>query len=94
MSTQAIVRRRPRLGVFHCTFTGAAVLGVIFLLLTASEAIADAKASKAVLVLFTQQALRSPEAIADGLLTALIVGGLFGALVAIFFNLFGAIIRD
>lgn len=85
---------RPRgLGVFHCTLTGAAVLAVVFLLLWFTEALADARASNSLLTLFTQQSLLSPAAIGEGIATAVVVGGLFGALVAIFFNLFGALMR-
>jgi hypothetical protein len=93
MTRTASMVRSPRLGVFHCTFTGAAVLGVIFLLAWVTEAVADVEASNALLTLFTQQALRSPAAISEGLVSAILLGALLGALVAIFFNLIGAFMR-
>lgn len=82
---------RVRVGVFHCTLTGAAVLAAVFLLCWATEAIADIPASKSLLVFFTGQALRSHEAIAKGCLLAIAVGALIGALIAIFFNVFSAL---
>lgn len=81
----------PRVGVFHCTLTGAAVLAAIFLLCWATEAIADIPASQSLLVFFTGQALRSHEAMAKGCLLAISVGALVGALIAIFFNVFSAL---
>jgi hypothetical protein len=91
MSTLSDARTKPRLGVFHCTLTGAAVLGVVFLLLWASEAVADVAASKALLVFFTGQALDSAGGTARGLVAAVVVGGLLGALISIFFNVFSFI---
>jgi hypothetical protein len=93
MSALGHVHARPRLGVFHCTLTGAAVLGVIFLLCWATEAVADVRATKAFLVFFTQQALSSPAGMGRGLVVAIVVGGLVGALISIFFNVFSFIGR-
>jgi hypothetical protein len=86
MSSVAIRRRAPRLPYFHCTFAGAAALGMLFLLLWAGSAFADIDGSKTLLALFSQQALRSPAAVAEGAIWAVIIGGMFGALVAVSFN--------
>jgi hypothetical protein len=84
----ANVAARPRVGLFHCTLTGAAVLGVVFLLCWATEAVADVHASHAFLALFTEQALSTPRSMTGGLATAIVAGGLLGALAALFFNVF------
>lgn len=88
MSTTVIRRSgQHRLGYFHCTLTGAAVLGVLFLLCWATAAIADVPASKAFLGIFMQAALSAPpEAMAQGLVAAVLAGGLIGGLIAVFFN--------
>jgi hypothetical protein len=80
--------RAPRLGVFHCTFTGAVVLAVLFLLCWATQAVADVAASRSMLVFFTGQALSSPGALRTGLLMAIVVGATVGAVVSLVFNLF------
>lgn len=81
--------RHPHpVGLFHCTLTGAAVLAVVFLLCWATQAVADVTASRSLLVFFTGQALRSPEALRSGLLMAIVVGATLGALISLFFNLF------
>lgn len=94
MSSPAIQRRPPRLGVWHCTFTGAAVLGILFLLCWATEAVADIQASRAFLGLFTQTVLNAPpQALAEGLVWAVVAGGLIGGLLAACFNLFAQVGR-
>jgi hypothetical protein len=83
-----------RLGLFHCTFTGALVLGAIFLLCWASAAIADAPASRAFIGIFTQGSLGlPPRALAQGLTWSLIAGGVIGALIAFWFNLYAIVSR-
>jgi hypothetical protein len=79
-------RSLPRIGVFHCTATGAATLGILFLLLWATAAIADPRASEGMLVFLTQQALRTPEDIGLALGQAILLGGLIGALLALCYN--------
>ena len=82
-----IVSRTPaRLGVIHCTATGAIVLGLLFLLLWATAAIADPKASQAMLVFLTGQSLHTPAQAGRGLIEALVAGGVIGALVAVCYN--------
>ena len=76
----------PRLGVFHCTATGAAALGILFLLLWATAAIADPEASSGMLAFLAQQAQRGPERIGLGLAQAVLLGGLIGALIAVCYN--------
>ncbi|MEO8114765.1 MAG: hypothetical protein ABI655_10305 [Phenylobacterium sp.] len=89
MTTTAIERRPRPLGLLHCTFTGAAVLGILFLLLWTAEAVADIPASKAFLGLITRTVLQSPpQALAEGIVWAVVLGGVIGALIAFCFNLF------
>lgn len=82
----SLPRTSPRLGVFHCTATGAAVLGILFLLLWATEAVADPEASQGMLVFLTQQALRTPSHAGLALAQAILLGGLIGGLVALCYN--------
>jgi hypothetical protein len=94
MSRSAAAARRAKLGVVHCTFTGCAVLGILFLLAWATEAVADIPASQAFVAIFTQQALGAPRAqFASGLASAIVIGGMVGGLVALCFNLFIAMPR-
>lgn len=81
--------RQPRpLGVLHCTLTGSVGLSVLFLLSLAPSAYADLAASKRFLGVFTQAALDAPPpAFAEGLATALVIGGVAGAVWAITYNL-------
>lgn len=81
-----VLRTAPRLGVFHCTATGAATLGILFLLLWATAAIADPKTSEGMLVFLTQQSLRTPSQGGLALVQAILLGGLIGALVALCYN--------
>ncbi|MES2896866.1 MAG: hypothetical protein V4759_12585 [Pseudomonadota bacterium] len=81
----SIHRSVPRLGVFHCTATGAAALGILFLLLWATAAIAGPEPS-GVLAFLTQQAQRGPGSIGLGLVQAVLLGGLIGGLVAVCYN--------
>lgn len=82
----SIHRTAPRLGVFHCTATGAAALGILFLLLWATAAIADPDPSSGMLAFLSQQAQRGPGRIALDLVQAVLLGGLIGALVAVCYN--------
>jgi hypothetical protein len=87
-------RRRRPLGVFHCTLTGSAVLGALLLLSWATSAVADIAASRRFLALFTQSALDAPaSALAQGLMTALVIGGVAGAALAIAYNLLALLSR-
>lgn len=81
-------RTAPRVGVLHCTATGAVVLGILFLLLWVTEAVADPQASAGMLVLLTQQALRTPAHLGRGLAEAILVGAVTGTLIALSYNLF------
>jgi hypothetical protein len=76
-------RSLPRLGVFHCTATGAATLGLLFPLLRATSAMGDPRSFQGMLVFLTQQALRTPEHIGLPLGQAILLGGLIGVLVAL-----------
>jgi hypothetical protein len=60
-------RRAWPLGVAHCAATGAAVLGLLFLLLWTTRALADPHGSEGMLVFLTPQALRTPGSAARGL---------------------------
>jgi hypothetical protein len=86
--------RATHLGFFHCTFTGAVVLAIVFLLCWVTQAVADVTASRSLLVFFTGQSLRSPEALKSGLLMAIAVGATLGALTALIFNLFSFVTGD
>ena len=64
------------------------MLVVLFLLSWATSAVADIAASRRFLGLFTQSALNAPPpALAEGLATALVIGGVAGAVLAIAYNL-------
>ncbi len=89
----AHARPTPRLGVFHCTATGAATLGILFLLLWATSAVADPRSSEGMLVFLTQQALRTPVHMGLALGQAILLGGLIGALVALCYNAFKFLAR-
>jgi len=82
-------RSASRLGIFHCTLTGAVVLGLLFLLCWFGVAVADIPASRRMLGFFTSQALESPRAIGLGLASAIVFGALVGGLVAVSFNALG-----
>jgi hypothetical protein len=86
-------RHRP-LGVLHCALTGSVVLGVLFLLSWATSAIADIPASNRLLGLFTQSSLHAPPtALAEGMASALVIGGVAGAVLAIAYNLLAVFSR-
>lgn len=71
------------------------MLGALFLLSWATSALADIVASNRVLGLLTQAALDAPPtALAEGLTTALLIGGVTGALVAIAYNLLAVFSRS
>lgn len=82
-------RSTSRLGVFHCTLTGAVVLGLLFLLCWFGVAIADIPASRRMVGFFTSQALESPGALGLGLASAIAFGALVGGLIALSFNALG-----
>jgi len=94
MRQPAPLRRSTRLEVLPCALTASAVFGILFVLAWATSALADIPASGAFLAFFTQQAMRAPHgAFATGLASALGVGALVGALVAICFNLVASALR-
>jgi len=94
MSTLARSERRHRLGVVHCTLTGSLVLGILFLLAWATEAVADIPASRAFVAFFAQQALNKPHPpFVIGAVGALVIGALIGGLVAIAFNVLADVMR-
>jgi hypothetical protein len=73
---------------------GSAVFGILFLLAWATSALASVPASSAFLAFLTQQALHSPHGeFAKGLASALGLGAVVGAVVALFFNLVAAALR-
>ncbi|TAJ69838.1 MAG: hypothetical protein EPO51_20120 [Phenylobacterium sp.] len=82
-------RSASRLGVFHCTLTGAVALGLLFLLCWFGVAVADIPASRRMLGFFTSQALEAPGAIGLGLVSAVVFGAVIGGLIAISFNALG-----
>jgi len=82
-----------RLGVFHCTLTGAVVLGLLFLLCWFGVAVADIPASHRMVGFFTTQALESSGAMANGLGWAILLGALVGGLIAVCFNALGRILK-
>ena len=94
MRASTPLRRTTRLGVFTCALTGGAVFGILFVLAWATSALADVPASGAFLAFFTQQAVRAPHGqFATGLASALGLGALVGALVALCFNLVTSALR-
>lgn len=94
MGVSASLRRTTRLSVLTCTLTGGAVFGILFVLAWATSALADVPASSAFLAFFTQQAMRAPHGeFATGLASAIGLGALVGALVALCFNLVAGALR-
>ena len=94
MRASAPLRRTSRLGVIACALTGSAVFGILFMLAWATSALADIPASSAFLAFVTQQAMRAPHGeFATGLASALGLGALVGALVALCFNLVAGALR-
>lgn len=84
---------RP-LGVLHCALTGSIVLGVLFLLSWATSAIADIPASNRLLGLFTRGSLHAPPtALGEGMASALVIGGVAGAVLAIVYNILAVFSR-
>lgn len=82
-----------RLGLFHCSLTGAITLGLLFLLMLVSEAIASAPVSSGALIFLTQQSLSGPTAASRGLAGSIIIGAFAGLLLALTYNLLGVLLR-
>ena len=78
----------PGIGVFRCALTGAAALGVLFILCWAGAVIFPTAVSHMFVALFTQAVFTTIAALVQGLGSALAFGALAGALVATFYNLF------
>jgi hypothetical protein len=94
MRTSAPLQRTVRLSVLSCALTGAAVLAILFVLAWATSAQGGVPASGAFLAFFTQQAMRAPHPeFAPGLASALALGALIGALVAVCSNLVASALR-
>jgi len=77
-----------RIGVFRSALTGAAALGVLFILCWAGAVIFPTAVSHMFVALFTQAVFTTIAALVQGLGSALAFGALAGALVATFYNLF------
>ena len=86
-------RRSAPLGFFHCTLTGAAVLGILFVLCWATSAGGQIPASRAMVGLFAEPDQSPRQALVSGLMWSLVVGGLTGGLIALCFNLLGKLSR-
>lgn len=77
-----------RMGLLHAIAVGAAVLGFLFVLFWAGDALGFVPATHRFLSIFTSNPeTSSVSALAEGLPMALIVGALTGALLAVFSNL-------
>jgi hypothetical protein len=70
------------------------VFGILFALAWATSALADVSVSGAFIAFFTQQSVRAPHGeFASGLASALGLGALVGALVALCFNVVTGALR-
>lgn len=93
MST-AVLEPRRRMSIVHSLAVGAAVLGFLFVLLWASEALGLGSSTRAWLEALTRDAREaSLQGLIRGLPFALAFGAIGGAMVAIFANLFHVIDR-
>jgi hypothetical protein len=78
-----------RLGIIHLLVVGASVLGALFILCWAGDAVGWVPATHRFVSIFTDSPeTSSPAALAEGLPMALGFGALAGATLAIFYNLF------
>jgi hypothetical protein len=77
-----------KLNIWRCAATGAAVLGVLFLVCWLAVAFTGLRGSHMFIEIFTRSPVQSPAALAEGLCWSLVFGAATGALTAIFYNLF------
>ena len=82
-----------RLGLLRCVLTGAASVGVFYLLCWVGAAIAMPGPSHMFVSLFTAAPVASGAALGIGLSWAVAFGALAGALIAIIYNALGFIGR-
>lgn len=82
----SLPRTPPRLGVLHCTMTGATTLAILVLLLWVGTAIAGPTASEGMLVFLTQQSLTTPARVGLALGYAVLFGSVIGAVIALTYN--------
>ncbi len=83
-----IVPPSRRVGILHFALVGAAAFTVIYVLCWLGAYLGFGAASHMYLALFTTAAITSVPALLQGLCLSLGFGALFGAVIAIFFNLF------
>ena len=83
-----------RLGLLRCALTGAASVGVFYVLCWAGAAIGMAGVSHMFIALFTTSPIASMAALAIGLCWSLLFGALSGALIAVSYNCFGFLGRS
>jgi hypothetical protein len=89
MSTIKLETRPSRMGVLHAVAVGAAVLGFLFVLLWAGEALGIGPSTDALMRALTDGAREaSLQALIRGLPVALVFGAIGGAMLAVFANLF------
>ncbi|HEX6867061.1 MAG TPA: hypothetical protein VF122_07510 [Caulobacteraceae bacterium] len=83
-----------RLGLLRMTLTGASVLGLLVAgCWLAAAVLGDLSMTHNFVGLFTGQPVNSPAALGEGVAWAVVLGGLSGALIAGFYNLFGRVGR-
>lgn len=94
MSTSAL-EPRGRMSISHALAVGAALLGFLFILLWASEALGVSSSTRAWFEALARDAREaSLQALIRGLPLALACGAIGGAMVAIFANLFRVLDRE
>ncbi len=89
MSTTAVTPQARSMSVLHAVAVGAAVLGFIFILCWAGEAVGFVPSTHRFVSIFTANAeTSSVSALGEGLPLALAFGAIAGASLAFFANLF------
>ena len=82
-----------RIGVFHLAATGGLAAAIVFEICWLGTAISFANSSHAYIGLFTLADIQSETALLEGSLWSLLFGGLSGALIAAFYNIFAGLRR-
>jgi hypothetical protein len=94
VATASVERHGDRIGFVHAIVVGAAVLGALFILCWASDALGVVPATHRYITLFTDvPETASTAALIDGLPWALAFGALSGATLAFFSNAFRFLAR-
>lgn len=77
-----------RIGIFHLAATSGVTAIVIFILCWLGTFIPFSSPTHAYVGLFTQAEMQSGAALVEGGLWSLLLGGLSGGLIAVFYNMF------